>query len=64
VACFERSAEIFTQTQMTAELAQTQYAWGAALQQSDPEAAARLQDEALRQCGALGLPADVVKIGA
>jgi len=49
---------------MTAELAQTQYAWGAALQQSDPEAAARLQDEALRQCGALGLPADVVKIGA
>jgi len=64
VACFERSAEIFTQTQMTAELAQTQYAWGAALQQSDPEAAARLQDEALRQCGALGLPADVVKIRA
>lgn len=63
VACFERSAALFAAAGMSAELAQTQYAWGAAVQQSDPEAAARLQAEALRQCAALGLPPDVAKMG-
>ncbi len=64
VACFERSAAIFAEAGMAAERAQTLYAWGDYLLPQDQAAGERLQEEARQQFAALGLPLDVVKMGA
>jgi predicted ATPase/class 3 adenylate cyclase len=63
-ACFARSAAIFDEAGMSAEHAQTLYAWGAHLLQDEPAEGERLQEEARQQFAALGLPLDVVKMGA
>ncbi|MDT8306414.1 MAG: tetratricopeptide repeat protein [Anaerolineae bacterium] len=62
--CYQHSAAIFEEAGMAVEHAHTLYAWGACLQRTDPEAGARLQQEAEERFAALGLPLDVVKMEA
>lgn len=63
-SCFERSAAIFEEANMTVEHAHTLYAWGAHLLQDEPDEGARLQAQARQQFTALGLPLDVAKMEA